>query len=77
MVPISTCKKKSMNDKKRFSGRFWFKRTVNGNLIGEFSNNVSESISTESADLITTPESFVGVYILTPIRFSTKLRVVL
>ena len=32
-------------------GRFYFKQTSNGNLIGEFSNHQSDQIFTESADL--------------------------
>ena len=43
-------------------GRFWFKRTSNGNLVGEFSNNKGKSISTESADLIESVETFEGKY---------------
>ncbi len=45
-------------------GSFFFKKTQNGNLIGEFSNNQSDIISTESADR-TDPSDFsdfVGVY---------------
>ena len=38
-------------------GRFFFKKTDNGNLIGEFSNNPGSGISTESADLI--PDSAI------------------
>lgn len=37
---------------KKLIGRFYFKKTKNGNLIGEFSNNLSKTNSTESADLI-------------------------
>lgn len=33
-------------------GRFYFKQTSNGNLIGEFSNNVGKKTFTESADII-------------------------
>jgi hypothetical protein len=33
------------------NGRFYFKTTRNGNLIGEFSNNASKEICTESCDL--------------------------
>jgi hypothetical protein len=43
-------------------GRFYFKRTSNGNLIGEFSNNKGETISTESADLIGDGKGFCGDY---------------
>jgi|ERR1035437_3763934 hypothetical protein len=32
-------------------GRFYFKKSSNGNLIGEFSNNKSSKISTESSNL--------------------------
>src|SRR6266496_3286170 len=32
-------------------GRFYFKQTSNSNLIGEFSNDHSDRILTESADL--------------------------
>ena len=31
-------------------GRFYFKQTSNGNLIGEFSNRASDGIATESCD---------------------------
>lgn len=48
-------------------GRFYFKKTSNNNLIGEFSNNVGSGVYTESADLI--PQShndgFVGHYFST------------
>lgn len=51
-------------------GRFYYKKTISGNLLGEFSNNTSESNSTESADLILKSEdfkeenkgSFIGTY---------------
>lgn len=43
-------------------GRFYFKRTQNGNLIGEFSNNHILRNSTESADLIYSSDNFVGQY---------------
>ena len=33
-------------------GRFYFKRTRNGNLVGEFSNDHSDRVSTESSDLL-------------------------
>lgn len=33
-------------------GRFFFRKTDNGNLIGEFSNNLDAGIYTESADRI-------------------------
>jgi hypothetical protein len=45
-------------------GRFYFKRTTNKNLVGEFSNNKSgNAISTESADLIEgTNDNYFGKY---------------
>jgi hypothetical protein len=44
-------------------GRFYFKKTSNGNLIGEFSNNLSGNIiSTESADFIKKVEGADGDY---------------
>jgi hypothetical protein len=47
-------------------GRFWFDRTSNGNLIGEFSNNISKRISTESADLVKGGSTdFIGDYLST------------
>jgi len=50
-------------------GRFYFRQTNNGNLIGEFSSNQDESIYTESADKISTQETsssnFIGSYLST------------
>jgi hypothetical protein len=45
-------------------GRFYFKKTHNGNLIGEFSNNTITIISSESADAHNgnNPDDFVGTY---------------
>ena len=43
-------------------GRFYFKRTQNGNLIGEFSNNVILRTLTESADIIDPLDGFRGKY---------------
>jgi hypothetical protein len=46
-------------------GRFYFKKTTNGNLIGEYSNNGMDCNQTESADLNIQSESkdhFVGEY---------------
>ncbi len=43
-------------------GRFYFKLTSNGNLIGEFSNNFSTGISTESADSTNILGNYLGVY---------------
>ena len=48
-------------------GRFYFKKTTNGNLIGEFSNHGMFENTTESADLVEFKEScgFVGEYLTT------------
>ena len=46
-------------------GRFYFKRTINGNLLGEFSNNQSRIIQTESAIVTDGSNGFVGNYITT------------
>ena len=52
---------------KKVIGRFYFKKTINGNLLGEFSNNFTSKNYTESADLTskTKKEDFVGLYIST------------
>lgn len=50
------------NSEKKLIGRFYFKRTTSGNLIGEFSNNLTFSNYTESADLIETKGEFIGKY---------------
>lgn len=47
---------------KKFNGRFYFKRTSNGNLLGEFSNNFSSGAATESSDLIGESNGFIGEY---------------
>ena len=47
---------------KTLLGRFYFKRTANGNLIGEFSNNIDLIIFTESAIAQTTTKNYVGKY---------------
>jgi hypothetical protein len=59
----------------RLLGRFYFKSTINGNLIGEFSNNQSDKISTESSDLRKNPiedsnliaitDNYIGDYFTT------------
>ena len=46
----------------KVNGRFYFKRSVNGNLTGEFSNNKSTGISSESAEATNTTVDFVGEY---------------
>jgi hypothetical protein len=45
-------------------GRFYFKLTDSGNLVGEFSNNALGRVSTESADRIPalSVRNFVGDY---------------
>lgn len=55
---------KRINIEDHLIGRFYFKQTHNGNLIGEFSNNRTNIISTESADTLTTTQhaNFIGEY---------------
>lgn len=46
-------------------GRFYFKKTLNGNLIGEYSNNSSFENKTEGADILDNrndKDSFSGKY---------------
>lgn len=45
-------------------GRFYFKKSHNGNLTGEFSNNRISFVSSESADIQNNEENtdFIGVY---------------
>lgn len=48
-------------------GQFYFKKGANGNLFGEFSNNHSTWITTESADLTfdkkkENPNNYIGKY---------------
>jgi hypothetical protein len=45
-------------------GRFYFKKTSNGNIKGEFSNNKSDFIYSESADLQSefNSDTFIGTY---------------
>ncbi|MFA6057531.1 MAG: hypothetical protein WC756_04985 [Taibaiella sp.] len=43
-------------------GSFYFRKTFNGNLLGEFSNIHLGKIITESANIITISEGFVGTY---------------
>lgn len=51
----------------KVNGCFYFKRTQQGNLLGEFSNNTIQRTYTESADLISNNDSkdYVGEYIST------------
>jgi hypothetical protein len=47
----------------KIKGRFYFKRTSNGNLVGEFSNDAGTKTFTESSDLVGPDSgSFVGQY---------------
>lgn len=46
-------------------GRFYFKRSANGNLTGEFSNNGMLKISSEMAEPIEPTTDFLGKYIAT------------
>ena len=43
-------------------GRFYFKQTDNGNLIGEFSNNKNIGVYTESADLMNSSGNYLGKF---------------
>lgn len=52
----------SINLQDNLIGRFYFKQTDNGNLIGEYSHNTSEFISTESAERVSETDGFVGEY---------------
>jgi hypothetical protein len=44
-------------------GRFYFKKTSNSNLIGEYSNYGMDKNQTESADSIESKGNFVGKYL--------------
>ena len=44
------------------NGRFYFKRSSNGNLTGEYSHNFSKTIETESATAHKKAKNFVGDY---------------
>ncbi len=46
-------------------GRFYFKKTDSGNLIGEFSHNKHFRNFTESADLLEGDRNFIGKYLAT------------
>jgi hypothetical protein len=43
-------------------GRFYLKKTSNGNLVGEFSNDHDTRISTESCDLMGNAAGYFGEY---------------
>jgi hypothetical protein len=51
----------------KITGRFYFKKTQSGNLLGEFSNNATSKNYTESADLCRDDrlEIFEGTYFTT------------
>lgn len=53
------------NSKQLLIGRFYFKKTANGNLLGEFSHNRSEINSSESADILNYSDDFIGTYFTT------------
>ena len=46
------------------NGIFYFKKTISGNIVGEFTNILLKRKSTESADLIepSNNDSFAGTY---------------
>jgi hypothetical protein len=46
----------------KLTGTFYFKRTSYGNLIGEFTNNVTKKVQTESAMPTEATVNFVGEY---------------
>lgn len=43
-------------------GRFYFKMTKTGNLIGEYSNSGMKEVDTESANSISENHGFIGTY---------------
>lgn len=43
-------------------GQFYFKRTSNGNLLGEYSNSNMSSIDVESANAVKIVNGFEGTY---------------
>ena len=47
---------------KKLIGTFYFKRTLHGNIIGEFTNNDSSKIMTESATPKSSTIDFEGEY---------------
>lgn len=46
----------------RVIGRFYFKMTPTGNLIGEFSNNGMHEIDSECANKQSNEKGFIGIY---------------
>ena len=47
---------------KQITGRFYFKKTNNDNLVGEFSNYNELKVFSESADKIRKTNDFTGNY---------------
>ncbi len=48
--------------RKDFVGSFYFKKTISGNLIGEFLNNDSPIINVEGATVVKSKGGFEGTY---------------
>ncbi|MCL1864609.1 MAG: hypothetical protein FWF73_02225 [Spirochaetes bacterium] len=46
-------------------GQFYLKETSNGNIVGEFSNNLSDGIYSMSGDLLDGEGGFIGTYRVT------------
>ena len=46
-------------------GQFYLKKTENGNLVGEFSNNLSDGVYSMSGDLLDEGDGFIGTYRVT------------
>jgi hypothetical protein len=57
LKPLQRTKKQIM-----INGRFYYIQTDSGNLIGEYSNQTSESNTPESAELICGDGRFIGSY---------------
>jgi hypothetical protein len=47
---------------KKIRGRFYFKKTTNKNLVGEWSNNGENRVFTESSDLDEPVDGYSGTY---------------
>jgi hypothetical protein len=43
-------------------GRFYFKKTTAGNLIGEYSNSGMMSVDSEAANVVDPGQGFLGTY---------------
>ena len=46
-------------------GQYYLKKTDNGNIVGEFSNNLSDGVYSMSGDLLEGGEQFIGTYRVT------------